>query len=173
MKISKTALENIKTAGLLFGGMLVGSMVSEGLVGVFHKPEVSTDQALVKKNNRNLLLKRGAVVVGSGIGAVSIESKEPLMTFLKGACYGSATTQGVKMAQQIVKSNNKISTLAAKNSFTKHAVGLACPCTIPTPTLNRPVRLRAMRGPANVYPPGLAGNPLERAIEKGRMRSAA
>lgn len=172
MDFQNPTSSKLKTTLTMFGGMVLGAMVSEGVIGVIHKPNTSADPAAIKKDNTMLLVKRGAIAGGSAYGAAAIKGEDTTSTVVRGMLYGMAGQQTVKIVTHVVKSNDKIATTVSKSKFAANATGLACACTQPLPTLNRAVRVRALRNPAYVNT-GLNGNIFENAINKNAMLANA
>jgi len=111
------------------GGGFVGGMLSRAVVGLIHSP-TATDEAGQKKEEKMLLVKRGGLAVAGIAGAAFITGKDPLTSFAKGACLGTALVQGLEVVKELAKSNGV--TADASASKTKqaiaNAVGLGCGC---------------------------------------------
>jgi len=129
------------------GGGFVGGMLSRAVVGLIHNP-TATDEAGIKKEEKMLLVKRGGLAVAGIAGAAFITGKDPLTSFAKGACLGTALVQGLEVVKELAKSNGVTADPSASKTkqALANAVGLGCGCG--THALNGSRRRRhALRGP--------------------------
>lgn len=124
--------KKFSTVGVTVGGLLLGAMVSDGIVSFIHTPKATAGTEEAKKEANMLLIKRGAVAVGAGYAGAGIDGNDNTSVFVKSACYGAATKQGLSIVYGVAKTQPK---LADTSTPVKRAIaatfGLACPGDAP------------------------------------------
>lgn len=136
MKFQNPSSDTLIDFATVFGGVVLGSMLSRGAVAVIHTPSGKTDAETLKKEKNALLLKRGAIIGVSGVAGASIKSTDTLSSVAKGVCYGMAGQQTVDLVKDSTADNTKLSDTSTKTKkFIAASLGLACPCDS-TPMLN-------------------------------------
>lgn len=176
MKFKKPSSKKIQDTAINTGGVVVGSMASNGLVNMIHKP----DGVDPKKDENKELLIRGGVMVASAAGAAAIVGDDSTSNFARGTMVGMAATQAIEIVKLLGKKSEKVSASAgsvkAADKFIAGAFGLASPCgchTYQAVPLNAPRRRnRGVKSPA-VLPMSFQDNftpavdPLQAAFEAG------
>lgn len=173
MKFSNPSSSTLMTTATMFGGLVVGAMISKGVVGLIHKPSGATDEATLKKEKNALLLKRGAIVAGSAFAGASIVGNDTVSTVSKALAFGMASGQTIEIVKDATASNTKLAdTSTTSKKFIANALGLACPCDAPAYGMGKPRRKSRAYG---VRMPEMAmldqNNIFDQAIQNAKLAS--
>lgn len=130
MKTQSPKSKDFQEVAIMVGGAVTGAIASRLIISAIHTPTAGADEKTAKKESTMLLVKRGAVALGSGYGGAAINGSDDTAKFLRSACIGSATIQAIDGIKDVV-GTTKFATSAnpTKTQATlRKALGLGCAC---------------------------------------------
>lgn len=131
MKFGKPSGTSTKVALAATGGAIAGGMASRAVVELIHNPASTSDANEIKKQDNQLLMKRGVVAVLGIALAASVTGSDATSAAVSGSGVGMAVVQGLEIVKTLATKNG---TTAASKTDSKAkragsaALGLGCAC---------------------------------------------
>jgi hypothetical protein len=171
MKFKNPQGKEIGAFGTVLAGVVIGAMLSDGVVSLIHTPTAGADATTAKKEETMLLAKRGAIIVASGYAGAGISGTDTTSVLAKSACYGMAGKQTINVVSSLAGKNAKLADTSTKaKRFIASTLGLACPDASSTANSwmngSRSRKRHALRIPA-AYPLEVEQSPLDAIYAEG------
>lgn len=173
MKFKNPQGKEIGEVATMVGGLVLGAIVSRGVISAIHTPTAGADATTSKKESTMLLVKRGAIVLASGYAGAGINGNDAVTTVVKGMCYGMATMQAIDGIKDVASTNASLSDTSTKTKrVIANSLGLGCACDTPVARqwMNAARRKSRLSMPAIAERPGaFSVNPLEVAYNNSSL----
>lgn len=175
MNFKKPKSKTLTDHASLLGGAVVGGAASNGIFDAVYSPK-GVDPA--KDKNTGLLI-RGGMAVATGYAGAAIVGTDFASTMVKGILLGMAATQAVEVVKTMTADSAALQKDNAVAKFVRAGLNGGCGCS-----QNSLGRGRSRKGrsrlamPVADYAPvydmreQISTNPLDQAMQKGRMLSA-